>query len=117
MGNFIIMDETNSSVPGTGMDTSNPSPANLPLTPAPQPRSGIVAIFLREDGSLRSGWSLVLYLIMCFALGYAFNLLGRRRHGHKLPQLWGFFVGEAVSIVIVVVPALVMARIEKRPFG
>jgi membrane protease YdiL (CAAX protease family) len=71
-------------------------------------------IFLGRDG-LRSGWRLLLYALMVVALGWGLGAIVRA--APKPSQLWTYVIGESLGFVAVVVPAVVMARIEKRPFG
>lgn len=108
------MDDPNSSLPANGIGAPSESPMSTPLTPQSGTPPFITKVFIGPDG-LRSGWSLLLYLLMGFALGEGFALF---QHAlRRLPELWRFFVGEGISLVVVVVPAIFMGWIEKRPFG
>jgi len=66
---------------------------------------------------LRAGWSLLLYLLIGAAVAGCLTLLARAAHLGGLSQLWGMSVGEVLSLAAAIIPALVMALIEKRPFG
>jgi membrane protease YdiL (CAAX protease family) len=84
--------------------------------PAPRPLSTAEKVFLGHNG-LRSGWSFLLYLLMGIALAAGFSQLLRLPFMPHFSKLWGFFVAENLSLVAAMVPALVMAKVEKRPFG
>src|ERR1043166_2663171 len=109
------MDDPNSSLPANGIGAPSESPMSTPLTPQSGTPPFITKVFIGPDG-LRSGWSLLLYLLMGAAIVTGFSLLRRLQH-HKTPLLWGFVIGEGLSLVAALVPALIMGRIEKRPFG
>jgi uncharacterized protein len=102
------------------MDDLSPTPpagiSPQPITPAAQP-STLRKIFVGPHG-IRAGWRLLMYLVMAVAVGAAllFTLQGAR--GAKgAAALWFSFAGEAASVLAVIVPAVIMSRIEKRPFG
>ena len=77
----------------------------------------MVAVFLRPDGMLRAGWRLLLYLVMGLALVIAmgFVLGSMRRMG--IPAIWRGFISEATLAIAAFLPAIVMTKIERRPFG
>jgi hypothetical protein len=109
-------DSTSSSLlpPNDGQNSAMTSP---PIVPQPKTPPTIVKIFIGPDG-LRSGWSFLLYVLMFLAIGAGFSFSQRLlRHGHRLPLMWGFLVGEIFALVAAIVSGLIMARIEKRPFG
>ncbi len=100
-------------------DATTPAPHSPEIKatadPAIPPSDPILRkIFLGPDG-LRSGWRLLLYALMVVALGWGLGAIARA--ARKPSQLWAYVIGESLGFVVVVVPALVMARIEKRPFG
>jgi membrane protease YdiL (CAAX protease family) len=112
-GNFMIDDPREGTLPAAGT-TGGETPGPQPVAAAPA-SSTSVAVFIGRDG-LRSGWGFVLYLLMFGACITGLSLLPRLMHLH-LSGIWGFSMGEALSLVAALVPALVMAYIEKRPFG
>ena len=68
------------------------------------------------DG-LRSGWSFLLYLGMVVAMVLA-ALRGLSKQMHALKgSVWQPLAQEALLAMVAFLPALVMARIEKRNFG
>ena len=109
------MDEPNSSASEPGLTTPAQIPAGAPLTAKPESAPLATKVFLGPEG-LRSGWSLLLYLLIGAAIVTGFSLLRHLQH-HKMPLLWGFLIAEGLSLIAAVVPAFIMARIEKRPFG
>ena len=59
-----------------------------------------------------------MYLVMATALGAALLFMFQGARGAKgTTALWFNLIGEAASVLIAVIPAVVMARVEKRPFG
>ena len=90
--------------------TSDASP--ISVVPLPKPSS----MFMGPDG-LRSGWSLLLYLGMVVAM-VVFALRGLSKPLRALKDsVWQPLVQEALLAMVAFLPALVMARIEKRNFG
>jgi membrane protease YdiL (CAAX protease family) len=74
-------------------------------------------IFFGPHG-LRAGWRLALYAALYYALRVIVLTAASPLFGpHGLPQLWGFLVSESLLAVIAIAPAVVMCRLEQRPFG
>jgi len=80
---------------------------DVPQEPSPR------RIFVGPNG-LRSGWSLTLYLGM-FALILVVG--GWWAESLRFGELWSQMFAEFGVLVAAVIPALVMARIEGRPWG
>jgi uncharacterized protein len=98
------------------MNDLSPIPSDtvpVETTPPPTPSFSIRTIFIGPSG-IRAGWRLLMYLAMVAITALALNFVFQGRH---LNHLWGFFFGELFGLVAVIVPALIMSRIEKRPFG
>ncbi len=74
------------------------------------------SVFLGPEG-LRPGWRLVVYLGMAYflaqILGYVAGFIPL--HGNR--PLWEIAITQSVLVLAVVLPALVMGRIERRSFG
>jgi uncharacterized protein len=70
-------------------------------------------IFFGSDG-LRPGWGLALYVVMFVVVLGIGNWLAESLEMGKLREQ---IVSESVLLMAAVIPGLVMARIEKRPFG
>jgi len=105
-------------------DPNRPAPelssgANFPPEPLAVPRHPIGKVFFSDRG-LRSGWRIIIYVLLIFLLGIAFNfLLGRVLHLPKTatPPMWQLFLQEGLSFLMVFLPALLMARLESRSPG
>src|SRR5882757_7216763 len=63
------------------------------------------------------GWGFLIYFVLAVMLIIVLSLAARFLLPHSLSSLWKQAAGEVASAVGVVVAALVMARIERRPFG
>ena len=70
-------------------------------------------IFAGADG-IRSGWSLVLYVAMFAVILVAGGWLADAAH---MGNLWSQAFSEFGVLVAAVIPALIMGRIESRPWG
>lgn len=91
-----------------------------PRTPAPDFAAGVQpsylrTVFLGPDG-LRAGWGLAFYGAMFYPLQFvAARWAGSTALG--VSGLWGLMLDEFVVLVAAVLPALVLGRVEKRPWG
>ena len=65
-------------------------------------------------GGLRLGWSIALYWVMFGVIAAVENWLA---DSLQLGKLWSQMFGELGALVAAVIPAVVMARIERRPWG
>lgn len=101
------MSEPEETFPGT----ADRAPLASDMQPPP-PASLIHTVFIGPNG-LRAGWRFAIYLAMFYAL----SRLLIHVHPHQLPPLWVFLLSECEALVAAVVPALIMARIERRSFG
>jgi membrane protease YdiL (CAAX protease family) len=73
------------------------------------------SVFLGPDG-LRPGWGFAFYLVTFLALQrIAVDLAATRDLGAS--GLWSMLLEEFGSIVAAIVPSVVLARIERRPWG
>ena len=77
-------------------------------------------IFL-NDVELRAGWRFALYVLMVFVCGFLLVfLLSAIYHGRPAPDsfsVWRMLVNEPLQLVVFLIPALLMARFERRNFG
>lgn len=88
------------------------SPAAEFKTPSNRPSP-----FLFGPEGLRSGWGFVLYLSLAVSLVViAQKGLAPSTHGPK-GTLWSDMVTRVVVMLCAMLPAVVMAKLEKRPFG
>jgi membrane protease YdiL (CAAX protease family) len=103
---------TDQPITGENPEALQSLPAGGPILPARN--STIHSIFIGPNG-LRAGWRFLLYIAMVatilFVILPAMKLLEPR-----IGKLWEMLAVEAVLFAAVVVPALVMTRIEKRRF-
>jgi uncharacterized protein len=106
-----VMDDSNAPSPP---DPASP-PSRLDATPPAQLRL-LHPIFIGPDG-LRSGWRLLIYFILYRFFIYIAGLVLSLTSPTGATRLWFYMSGEAASLIAAVVPALLMARLEARPFG
>jgi uncharacterized protein len=97
--------------------TPAPNPAPAPSSPdfavATQP-SYAHTLFLGLEG-LRPGWGFAFYVAMFYPLQkLAVDLAWSRNLGSS--GLWSMMLEESCNLVAAVIPALVLARVERRPW-
>jgi len=104
--------EDSSRVEGT---PTSVAPAAAPEFAAAVQPSYVWTVFFDGDG-LRPGWGLVFYLAMFYPLEY---VAGRWAGSVDLGAsgLWSMMLEEFGVFVAAVVPAVVLARVENRPWG
>jgi CAAX protease family protein len=110
------MDEPKESLQANGSPLPQQS-ENVPPSPTPPLSTAerVRTLFVGPDG-LRLGWRFVLYLAM--AIGIAFLLGAILYFLHlTISRLWMSLLSEIQFLMAAVIPALIMARIERRPFG
>jgi uncharacterized protein len=98
-----------------GMESSSAGKNSAPNFSAAVQPSYVRTVFLGPDG-LRAGWGLAFYV----AAFYPLQFLAGRWFGSAalgVGGLWGLMLDEFGVLVAAVLPALVLARIEKRPWG
>ena len=94
---------------------SNVSTPNPPPTQS-KPESDWTKVFLGPEG-LRSGWGLLLYIAF-FRLLISIAQVVLRPMMHRLAHtLWQELAGNVVVATCALLAAVIMSRIEKRPFG
>jgi uncharacterized protein len=88
----------------------------LPAVPA-RPKRDAAWVFVGRDG-LRALWSLLIYIFMVAALGIGLTKLLHPFVGNvNVMRPSGMIFAETLTFLIVLIPALVMSRIEGRPAG
>lgn len=117
-GNFSKMDEARENP--TPSTEQSPQPAHpeygLAGAVSLSPLEALVRrIFIGPDG-LRAGWRLLLYAAMGVAIMLLFGRLLHHLRPHISGRLWLLMVGESQLLLVVLLPAFIMARIEKRSF-
>jgi len=112
--NFCVQDGTNISTdaqPPSGSGSLSSAPD---FAAAVQP-SYVRTVFVGPQG-LRAGWGLAFYVAMFYPLqSLASRWAGSLDLGAS--GLWSMMLEEFAAFVAAVVPALVLAKIEKRPWG
>jgi len=94
---------------------SQPDPG--PIVPLQQPLlEPMHTIFVGPQG-LRTGWRLLLYVVMWRGLRMLLGVLLEDIDPHLAIKLWLDMITELGSFVVVAIPAVVMGWIERRPFG
>jgi membrane protease YdiL (CAAX protease family) len=98
---------------GTDISPETKSPAP-DFSAAVQP-SYVRTVFLGPEG-LRAGWGLGFYVAAFYLLQFvAAQWVGSAALGVR--GLWGLMLDEIGVLVAAVLPALVLARVERRPWG
>jgi membrane protease YdiL (CAAX protease family) len=103
------------SLNSVNLESQSPLP---PVVPEAKP-AFLHSLFIGPDG-LRAGWRFAIYLAAFFALLFLISFVTKpflHLHPHQKPPVWVFLLGELDSLVAAIIPALVMARLERRPFG
>jgi membrane protease YdiL (CAAX protease family) len=96
-------------------EATNPAPALGPDFAAAVQPSYVRTLFLGPDG-LRAGWGFALYVAMFYPLQFvASRWAGSLELGAD--GLWSMMLEEFAVLVAAVIPALVLAGIERRPWG
>jgi membrane protease YdiL (CAAX protease family) len=109
-------------------ETDVQSPRNdATLTPAetvPPRQSTLRKIFIGEDG-LRAGWSLLIFVALCAAIGFCFNRIGHKffpvgpKTAKEMQEAMGsarfMFIGESLQLLVVLLVTWIMSKIERRP--
>ena len=100
------------------------SEQHLPVQPestspaTPPPQSGIRFVFFNQR-ELRAGWRLLIYLVLAYLVAFLVSLLARGRApgiaGGLTPRF--VFASHGSLLLIVLIPALLMARWEQRTVG
>jgi uncharacterized protein len=106
------------------MMTPENSPADSPLMGASSPPPSILHnIFLGPNG-IRAGWRLAIYIAFFVALaaGRVFTVFHIPQFHEWLTKLKGVMaagpwaIDQGANFLLVLIPALIMSKIEKRPF-
>ena len=103
--------------------------ADFDLPPSAPPAPSMHRLFFGDDG-LRAGWSVLLYFVLMMLLGFVgaplvarFHLIPQPSDLSKTPSgqaeiSWSAqAAGEALEFALVVVPALLMSLLERRPLA
>ena len=90
------------------------------IPPSIEPEPVLRRVFIGPSG-LRAGWRFVIYMA-CFialqiAISYILRPLFPAPASAQVPRLRVFLVGECMALIAALLPAFVMARLEKRAFS
>jgi membrane protease YdiL (CAAX protease family) len=104
--------------PDTNMETT-PAPNSAPAPSSPDfavatQSSYAHTLFLGPEG-LRPGWGVAFYLAMFLLLQWPVPDLAWS-HDFGAGGLWSMMLGELGNLVAAVIPALILARVERRPW-
>jgi len=113
------MDEPReSSTPDTERAAQSAHPEYGLASPAPLSpfEERVRRVFIGADG-LRSGWRLLLYAAMARALYLFLGVPLYYAHQYGVRGIWLEMVTELGLVSVAAAPALVMAKVEGRPFG
>src|SRR5215475_4847227 len=97
-----------------------PGEEPIPEPPAPPRLPGPGSNLFQNERGLRAGWRLLIYIALVFALGVVVIVaLESVLHVPKgvRPPPWLMFAEEAIAFALILVPAVVMSRLEGRPVG
>jgi len=118
----MLMD-TNSSPPSSSGTTTSEAPApsltgssTAPLILKTRRENPLFEVFVGPKG-MYPGTRWLIYLLIAAVIGGAFGLVMHFAHPHSGGPIWWGMVAQAGMMLAAILPAFVMARIEKRPFG
>lgn len=114
------MDEVRESA-GQDADPVLPQPSGQPESgpevPSHPPVHHPMHAFFVGPHGLRAGWRLLLYAVLWRVFAFLLSAFLSRELPQGAPGVWQDLVFESQRMLSVILPALVMAAIEKRPFG
>lgn len=102
-------------------NSQNADAKTSPRSIAPETKTTpfLYSIFFGPDG-LRAGWRFAIYLSAFFALFYLISLVTRpflHLNPHQKPPVWVLLLGELELLVAAVLPAVALAKYERRRLG
>jgi membrane protease YdiL (CAAX protease family) len=107
------MSELEANTESTAAPSATPTPSAPDFAVATQP-SYASTLFVGPEG-LRPGWGLAFYVAMFYPLQMlAVELAGSRDFGSS--GLWSMMLEELANLVAAVIPAVILARVEHRPW-
>ncbi len=113
---LMVSKATMEEHPGIPAENPVPRPDALPSSEVAPERRPLRTIFVGPQG-IRAGWRFVLYLLMAAAIAFSLGFVLQPWHAHGAARLWLQVAAEAILVLAAVVPAFIMARIEKRSFA
>lgn len=70
-----------------------------------------------DPGGIRPLWRLLMYMVMSVVIALLLLFVVQPWPTGRAEELWDLMAIEAILVAAAIVPALIMAKIEKRPFG
>src|SRR5262249_27328383 len=100
------------------MESSGSNPPLQPesATPAPPPPESRIKFVFFNERELRAGWRLIVYLVLGYLMTLLVSSLLRGRAPGAAGGLTPFvvYVSHGSLLLIVLIPAVIMARFERR---
>jgi len=109
------MDELTAA--GTSNHVPEPDPSDASFAKGPEERHPIVSRILLTPDGLRPVWRLVFYVCMYKVLKFMVELILSGLVQQPILQLWLMMIAEAGLLIAALVPALLLSKMEERPFG
>jgi membrane protease YdiL (CAAX protease family) len=100
---------------GTSSAPAAPAPPSFP--PAPPPPPFAHELFFSQEQGLRPGWRFALYVIMGMVVFFSLSTFYELWSPAGLGVLWLRLLGELQYLISGFVPALILARLERRSFN
>jgi len=119
-GNSPSMDEPKERVfadPEAEGSSTPPSSEPPGFTSSPQPPPFAHELFFSQEQGLRPGWRFTLYVIMGIVVFFSLSTIYELWSPQGLGLLWLRLLGELQYLISGFVPALILARLERRSFG
>lgn len=119
-----MTDENNAMSPERWDETGTPQPGGLPPSESPK-RSAIANIFLGPNG-IRAGWRLLLFIAFVTAIMFPIRFglkhipaleAWQKAQNPQVMNAYGMILGEGLAVLVLLVAAWIMTRIEKRTFS
>jgi membrane protease YdiL (CAAX protease family) len=104
---------------------SSPADSQSSVRAAADSRSLFQTVFMGPNG-IRAGWRLLIYLLLVYVLSRAFGFATQHlgpvtawlnSQPNTVIAAGPLVFGECISFLVVLIPALLMMKIEKRPFA
>ena len=99
------------------LPTENASPPDAPgFGVVTSPYSALQRVFVGPDG-IRAMWRLLAYLLMAAIIAFGLLFILQPWEAHGAAILWLTATQEGFLVIAVIVPTIIMSRVEKRPFS
>jgi membrane protease YdiL (CAAX protease family) len=112
-----VAQDANSGLPQPDLTEASHEFESAPVRSLDQSMQHPVHIWFVGPRGLRPVWRLLLYVVMWRIFALLLDALVSRTLPETAPEAWQAFAVEVKRAIAVLLPAVVMAAIEKRPFG